>query len=48
MKKIMTTVVLVGLFAVSLTSCREKTTGEKAENAIENVANDVGDAIDGN
>jgi len=48
MKKTIVTAVLLGLFAVSLTSCREKTTGEKVENAVENVADDVGNAIDGN
>ncbi|WP_262893089.1 hypothetical protein [Nonlabens antarcticus] len=33
---------IVALFAVSITSCREETTGDK----IEDVADDVGDAID--
>ena len=38
------------LFAVvsflAVTSCREKTTGEKVEDAVESVADDVEDAVD--
>jgi predicted small secreted protein len=45
MKKSYITVALLALFTIALTSCREKTTGEKIENAVENAANDVEDAV---
>ncbi|WP_201739448.1 hypothetical protein [Dokdonia sinensis] len=40
------TLAAVALFAVSISSCREKTAGEKAGDAIEDVADDVEDAVD--
>jgi hypothetical protein len=46
MKKTIITSVLLVLFTISFSSCREKTTGEKVEDAIENVADDVEDAVD--
>lgn len=38
----------IALFTLSIvtTSCREKTTGEKVEDAAESVADDVEDAVD--
>ncbi|MFD1061797.1 hypothetical protein ACFQ1Q_00965 [Winogradskyella litorisediminis] len=40
--------VFIALFSLSImtTSCREKTTGEKVEDAAESVADDVEDAVD--
>jgi len=34
------------VFALATTSCREKTTGEKIEDAVESVGDDVKDAVD--
>lgn len=44
-KKILT-LAAVALFTVSISSCREKTTGEKVGDAVENAVDDVEDAID--
>lgn len=46
MKKQFLAVIAIALFTLSFTSCREKTTGEKVENAVENVGNDLENAID--
>lgn len=46
MKKTILSLLLVSLFTLSISSCREKTTGEKVEDAVENVADDVEDAVD--
>jgi hypothetical protein len=48
MKKIFkNTIYLIALvFALATTSCREKTTGEKIEDAVESVGDDVKDAVD--
>jgi hypothetical protein len=41
------TIFLLALvFAMATTSCREKTTGEKVEDAVESVGDDVKDAVD--
>jgi len=46
MKKSIITSLFLLLFAFSFTSCREKSTGEKVEDAVESVADDVEDAVD--
>lgn len=46
MKKTIITSLLLLIFTISFTSCREKTTGEKVEDAVESVADDVEDAVD--
>ncbi len=45
MKRTLLSLLAIGLFLVA-TSCREKTTGEKVEDAVESVADDVEDAVD--
>lgn len=46
MKKVLM-ICLVALFlAPALTSCREKSTAEKAGDAVEDVVDDVEDAVD--
>ncbi len=32
--------------SIALTSCREESTGDKIENAVEDVADDIDDAVD--
>lgn len=46
MTKKFLTLAAVAIFALSFTSCREKTAGEKAGDAIEDVADDIEDAVD--
>ncbi len=38
--------IILAIFAISTASCREKTTAEKAGNAIEEGIEEVGDEID--
>ena len=44
-KKILT-LAAIALFTISMSSCREKSTGEKVGNAVENAVDDVEDAVD--
>ncbi|WP_220628122.1 hypothetical protein [Confluentibacter sediminis] len=37
---------IVALSLTSFNSCREKTTGEKVEDAVESAADDAGDAVE--
>ena len=46
MKKIILSSLVLLFLTISFTSCREKTTGEKVEDAVESVADDVEDAVD--
>lgn len=46
MTKKFLTIVAITLFTISISSCREKTTGEKVGDAVENAVDDVEDAID--
>jgi predicted small secreted protein len=46
MKKVFLVVCTVMFLAASFTSCREKSTGEKVEDAVEDVADDIEDAVD--
>lgn len=46
MKKQFLAIIALTLFTVSISSCREKTTGEKVEDAVESVADDVEDSVD--
>lgn len=46
MTKKFLTVAAIALFTISISSCREKSTGEKVGNAVENVVDDVEDAVD--
>ncbi|MEM5538429.1 hypothetical protein [Olleya sp. AS48] len=46
MKKLAHTFILLFSVSLLLTGCREETTGEKVEDAVENVADDVEDAVD--
>ena len=46
MKKVMYTFVVLFSVATFLTSCREESTGDKVEDAVESVADDVEDAVD--
>lgn len=45
MKKLAYIFIIV-LSLTALNSCREKTTGEKVEDAVESAADDAGDAIE--
>ena len=45
MKKL-TYIFIVVLAMTAFNSCREKTTGEKVEDAVESAAHDAGDAIE--
>ncbi|GAK89417.1 hypothetical protein JCM19297_1245 [Nonlabens ulvanivorans] len=38
--------VILTLFTISISSCREESTGDKVEDAVESVADDVEDAVD--
>lgn len=40
------TLIIIALFTFSISSCREETTGEKVEDAVESAADDVEDAVD--
>lgn len=44
-KKILTLAV-IALFTISISSCREKSTGEKVGDAVENAVDDVEDSVD--
>lgn len=46
MTKRFITLVAVAIFTLSFSSCREKTTGEKVGNAVENAVDDVENAVD--
>lgn len=46
MKRLFLLLFAMGLFTTTLTSCREKSTGDKIEDAADDVADDVGDALD--
>ncbi|SFJ42951.1 hypothetical protein [Olleya namhaensis] len=47
MKKVAKTCIVLFSLSLLLTGCREeKSTGEKVEDAVENVADDVEDAVD--
>lgn len=46
MTKKFLTLAAIAIFTLSFSSCREKTTGEKVGNAVENAVDDVEDAID--
>ena len=46
MKKLAHTFSLLFSVSLLLTGCREESTGEKVEDAVENVADDVEDAVD--
>ncbi|QXP60791.1 MULTISPECIES: hypothetical protein [Flavobacteriaceae] len=47
MKKLAYTFLVMFSLAITLTGCREeKSTGEKVGDAVENVADDVEDAVD--
>ncbi len=46
MNKTILSSLLILFLTISLSSCREKTTGEKVEDAVESVADDVEDAVD--
>ncbi|MBD3862006.1 MULTISPECIES: hypothetical protein [Olleya] len=46
MKKLAHTFILLFSVSLLLTGCREESTGEKVEDAVENVADDVEDAVD--
>lgn len=46
MKKVITQIFMAVLLVVAVSSCREKSTGEKVEDAVEDVADDVEDAVD--
>ncbi len=46
MKKLAHTFILLFSLSLLLTGCREESTGEKVEDAVENVADDVEDAVD--
>lgn len=46
MTKKFLTIALLTLFTISVSSCREKTTGEKVGDAVENAVDDVEDAVD--
>jgi len=46
MKKLAYTFMLLFSLATVFTSCREETTGEKVEDAVESAADDVEDAVD--
>ncbi len=47
MKKRFLTILALAAFTVSISSCREKTAGEKAGDAVEDVVDDVEDSVDG-
>jgi len=46
MTKKFLTLAAIALFTISISSCREKSTGEKVGDAVENVVDDVEDAVD--
>lgn len=46
MKKLPYLFILIFTMSIALSSCREETTGEKVENAVEDVADDIEDAVD--
>ena len=46
MKKVAKVLVLVFAAALFFTSCREQSTGEKVEDAVEDVADDAEDVVD--
>ncbi|MBL7560620.1 hypothetical protein JAO71_12500 [Olleya sp. YSTF-M6] len=46
MRKIAYTGIIMFCLAITLTGCREETTGEKVEDAVESAADDVEDAVD--
>ncbi len=46
MKKSYITLALLAIFTIAFASCREKTTGEKVEDAVESVGEDIEDGID--
>jgi len=46
MTKKFITLAAVAIFALSISSCREKSAGEKAGDAIEDVADDIEDSVD--
>ncbi|WP_198551061.1 hypothetical protein [Olleya sp. 1-3] len=46
MKKAPYAFVVLFYLAITLSGCREETTGEKVEDAVESVKDDVEDAVD--
>ena len=46
MKKLSYTFLVLFRLALTLSGCREETTGEKVEDAVESVAYDVEDSVD--
>ena len=46
MKKLIFAFLLLTFTATAITSCREKTTGEKIEDAVDDVGDEIEDAVD--
>tara|TARA_Y100000815_G_scaffold131443_1_gene118775 strand:+ start:101934 stop:102074 length:141 start_codon:yes stop_codon:yes gene_type:complete len=46
MKKVIYGLLLLTIATASFTSCREKTTGEKIEDGVEEVGDEIEDAVD--
>jgi len=46
MKKLSYLFLLMFSMSIVLTGCREETSGEKAEDAVEEVADDIEDSVD--
>ncbi|MBW2938793.1 hypothetical protein KXJ69_11780 [Aureisphaera sp. CAU 1614] len=46
MKKLIFAFLLLTFTATAFTSCREKTTGEKIEDAVDDVGDEIEDAVD--
>ena len=46
MKKLIFAFLLLTFTATTFTSCREKTTGEKIEDAVDDVGDEIEDAVD--
>lgn len=46
MKKLIFAFLLLTFTATVFTSCREKTTGEKIEDAVDDVGDEIEDAVD--
>ena len=46
MKKLIVAFLLLTFTATAFTSCREKTTGEKIEDAVDDVGDEIEDAVD--
>lgn len=46
MKKLPYLFIALFTMSIALSSCREESTGDKIENAVEDVADDIDDAVD--